>query len=371
MLLCSQAVYCDEQCRTDAATYHQYEHKIWGYLHGIETSRRDLLATRIVAKLGPLNLYKLYGGDDSTNVNLEENNDSVPGFDQNNIYDSTKYSPIYHLVAHRDGQELYDEVSHAFKALLLTCLLKQQSDFFTHIKDTLGDNVMNKSEDELFTFTASIILRHLESIPYNAISLSELQWDGTEKKQMNGGPIHNYHHHQENSIKSVCYASAIFGLLAMSNHSCTPNAAHVRKGGGQLTALVALRNLTAQEEVCITYGPLFTVHPLDQRQSTLKEKYNFNCDCEACVNRWVISDSLAETISPKILMKLPEYEETLKQVHQLVNQNDLITAMVGLLPCLQYFGSHYPRTFSLTQVAQDLFKKALVRMANSTYVNFI
>ncbi|CAG7720685.1 unnamed protein product [Allacma fusca] len=355
-----QAMYCNEKCRHLAEDFHQHEHKIWPYLHAIKSSQRDLIATRIIELFGPRNLLDLFRqvehDEHSFNILTRAN---PPGFDQNHVYDASTYGPIFHLVSHSEP-ELLDNVSNAFKAILLTNLLKEQSNFFQQMETTDEETTAAGKESQLFDFTASLILHHLENIPYNAISLNEFRCEENNVNNPRGVLLRQRSHL---GVKSVPYASAIFGLLAMCNHSCSPNAVHVRSAQRNETALVALRSLRAGEEICITYGPLFTVHEWEDRQRILKDKYNFDCSCDACTNRWSLKGP-SDVIALEKYKKVEVFEKQLHQVHELIEQSKYIEAISKLQPCLHFFGSNFPQTFPLTQVAQDLFKKALIFVVN-------
>ncbi|GAA6009589.1 hypothetical protein JCM10207_004115 [Rhodosporidiobolus poonsookiae] len=78
---------------------------------------------------------------------------------------------------------------------------------------------------------------------------------------------------------------AISPLTALFNHSCAPNAVVVfpsfpSPSKPKNMAVVAIRDIEAGEEVLTSYVDLAL--PREERQKELKERYYFDCRCEAC-----------------------------------------------------------------------------------------
>ena len=74
----------------------------------------------------------------------------------------------------------------------------------------------------------------------------------------------------------------LYELLSRANHSCAPNVSkHVWEGGNVVTA-VAMRDITAGEELFICYLPEVMGEPTSRRRELLREKYNFTCECKRC-----------------------------------------------------------------------------------------
>ena len=74
-------------------------------------------------------------------------------------------------------------------------------------------------------------------------------------------------------------AASIAPGAALVNHSCGPSAAKVT-GTGFNVELRALRDLSAGEEVTISYVPL--CEPMAGRQALLRHHFNFICACHRC-----------------------------------------------------------------------------------------
>jgi hypothetical protein len=71
----------------------------------------------------------------------------------------------------------------------------------------------------------------------------------------------------------------MFPLVAMLNHSCTPNAVFVSAEGGTMHVR-AIKPIQEGEEVCVSYVDLFA--PKWDRQGTLLSSKFFWCECSRC-----------------------------------------------------------------------------------------
>ncbi|KAG2186509.1 hypothetical protein INT44_002731 [Umbelopsis vinacea] len=86
--------------------------------------------------------------------------------------------------------------------------------------------------------------------------------------------------HQETAVGSAVYAQA-----SMFNHSCAPNA-FVTFDGPRITVRCS-ETVLKGKEINISYGPIATRHSTIDRQKELNEKYCFQCNCRACLQRRV------------------------------------------------------------------------------------
>ena len=80
------------------------------------------------------------------------------------------------------------------------------------------------------------------------------------------------------SLFPVCDGTALFALTCCCNHSCEPNV-QLRYGDDGTGMLVALRDLSPGDELCINY--VGVEQPRALRQADLKH-YGFSCCCERC-----------------------------------------------------------------------------------------
>lgn len=77
---------------------------------------------------------------------------------------------------------------------------------------------------------------------------------------------------------------ALFQLQSTCNHSCNPNAEPTYLHNNSRLSLVALKNIDADEEICISYlDDCMLERSRYSRQKELKENYLFVCCCEKCI----------------------------------------------------------------------------------------
>lgn len=334
-------------------------------------SHKELQALRLLAVVGSSEIQELFLKYSQTGHIFPTDSQQIAGFDPvSQIYDCSTYRPMYHLISHglRAGN-VREKLDDIFKSMFLTRMLKETCpDFFS-----LGEG----NETNFENFVASLILRHLGNIKYNAISVSRLEEKGPS------------------SANSVSFATAVNPLISLCNHSCAPNAAPIKKFHHLESALVTLNCLQAGEEICITYKPLFTTMKTTERRKYLQENYNFLCNCVACANNWSIksikgSDQLESAIELSShcsscqaldkpgsvpcqtclahhlqqIAQIDHFEDELYSADEELGKGNFVGAIEILKPCLNYFSTNYSLTYSLAHVALDLFKRALVRLAN-------
>lgn len=77
--------------------------------------------------------------------------------------------------------------------------------------------------------------------------------------------------------------SGLYLTQSKINHSCRPNAEIRFPYSNNLLQVVALRDITADEEICISYLDECQINrSRHSRQRRLQENYLFLCDCEKC-----------------------------------------------------------------------------------------
>ncbi|WWC91972.1 uncharacterized protein L201_006925 [Kwoniella dendrophila CBS 6074] len=69
-------------------------------------------------------------------------------------------------------------------------------------------------------------------------------------------------------------------LMALSNHSCDPNAVVVFPNGGKFMELIAIKDIQPNEEILTSYIDLSC--PYSIRQRDILERYRFSCNCTLC-----------------------------------------------------------------------------------------
>lgn len=80
----------------------------------------------------------------------------------------------------------------------------------------------------------------------------------------------------------------VYERICRVNHSCQPNCAHAFDAAASVGELRAVNEISAGEELYLTYIALSA--SLAERRRLLQEKYGFLCSCESCRKRDVLSD---------------------------------------------------------------------------------
>ena len=100
----------------------------------------------------------------------------------------------------------------------------------------------------------------------------------------------NANSHGMTLLNGDTFGVGLCPLIALINHSCTPNAVFLAGSGGVMR-VIAIKNLKEDEEITVSYVDLFT--PRWNRQGALLTTKFFWCDCERCSSE---DDSVLDSI---------------------------------------------------------------------------
>ena len=98
-----------------------------------------------------------------------------------------------------------------------------------------------------------------------------------------------------------------------------------------IAILVAKRSIKKEEEITINYGIHHNNIPRTHRQDLLKNKYKFECHCEACENDFHTIQNCGSKIEPKALAK--KLDKILGQYRQSFSNGRLEDAKMS---CVKY-----------------------------------
>lgn len=243
---------------------------------------RIVTAARTLFTAGVDQIYNIFKTKDPLYF-LNEKSRAARGFNNVGVYEVNSYLPIFHLISHSPTNFIKD-LSDVFKALLMTNLMEQTTNFFRRPTYT-----PQSSKEDFKDFVASLLLRHMRSFEFNAITLSKLESQICPDPNNNPTTL-EVTSGQENScgtnMKTIRYGAAVYPVLCLLNHSCDPNAVPVRSLKHAKTSVVALKNLKCGDEICISYTPIFTMQDTEERLKYLFDRYNFYCTCDACCHMW-------------------------------------------------------------------------------------
>lgn len=320
---------------------------------------------------------------------------SVLGTDTDtNIYDSSSYVPIYHLISHKHDPANMNDIEYftnCLQGLIFANALEKFSSFYDEI------NYLNTHPKEFFkTFVASMILHHIENVAFNSISLDELTGLEGISLLVKEPTILN---ERIRGIQFPQYGAATYAVASLINHSCEPNTTRVHDLRDGRMAFVALKGIKAGEELVTSYSRVFLADTRDERREYLQKTYNFICTCVACNNDWPpllqineglqlscaacsrkfrMDERCGATYNKCILDKkgkcqlckkgyqLGEVQEGLDgkienffKAYDFILKNKPLEALRLIAPCIQHFQDNVVPPYRKMYMAQDLLKSAL------------
>lgn len=141
---------------------------------------------------------------------------------------------------------------------------------------------MDRPECIPASWVAACLLCHLQATEINCFKVDELIAQNASLKQ----------------AEYEIYGYVLFWTISLIKHSCNPSA-FVIISTGVVGDLLTLRPLAVGSEISIAYGSTYFDQPVPLRRRTLKSKYCFNCNCEACNNNWTYhEDKIVKLICP-------------------------------------------------------------------------
>lgn len=244
-LQCCTIVFCSRQCRDASWTkFHQYECQFFALLDTSTCAKIGHLAIRLLMVLGlshALEYLKRREEQVSPSPELVGiNGDGIYCSDYDSIYDMATHSD------HRPSDQLFD-------FSIVSCLLMKVLQLSGYVQ------LAEDSHD--FALLGGLLLRHLQIIQCNALRVIELQRPG-----------------RFDDLKPGELGIGLYPTAALVNHSCDPSAD--LNFYGDSVVVRAIRNINQDEEVAISYGPLFYESKAGPRQTQLKGAYFFSCRCD-------------------------------------------------------------------------------------------
>ncbi|XP_021944915.1 SET and MYND domain-containing protein 4 [Folsomia candida] len=362
---CTFAWFCSTSCKIESTRGpHKYE-KYLSYLKSSKImSLKGILAARLLFKVGPEELYKIFTTKNESYFQPSNASGEEKGFSPNGVYTAKSYLPIFHLISHMNV-DILKAKSNAFKALILTNLIDDTSQFFSRVK-------YNEDFLEFKDFIASLLLRHMEAIEYNAITLSQL--------------VNNPSSNNNLQSSTLRYGGGVYPVLCLVNHSCDPNSVPVRSLKYLKTSVIAMKPLQPGDEVTFSYAPHFAHMETHERRKFLLDRYNFKCQCEACLSWWepdtktiLVPESQCNACGrfllsgqcPRCIQKdidvrrvLPIFEGQVAKIEKLLQTGEYLLAFETIKPCLKFCYENLPHNFTLGLEFQELFKLILVKLVS-------
>lgn len=217
-------MYCSEECRAAS----------WNNNHCIDCPLLDILQKLDVGKSSVLSLRIIIQVCKGQNLqvcrliaSLEDDNkcsDRTKGFNNDGTYSSSDYSPIYWLVGNTEKRAVGDLFGRAVTAAYVLSCLETMTDFFSTDNNSPPCDITQHK-----LLVGGLLLRHMQNLPCNAHSVSEL---------VETVPL----------WESIEVGAAAYAVLSLVNHSCDPNVVR-HSYHGDTAVLRAIRPIAKGEQV--------------------------------------------------------------------------------------------------------------------------
>ncbi|CAG0920973.1 unnamed protein product, partial [Notodromas monacha] len=254
---CSTVMFCSEQCRTAAETYHKRECPI---LHFLQFDQSLPVRNDVFRLFSSRSLdYFLHNESQVRSaiqdVHIGRLRGPVPPCDPDCL--ANFFALTNHIEA-ADSNSLFK--SACLGVYLTHCL--ELTDFF------LGDDVA--SYDRIRFYIAQLIVSASLVLATNSYLVKEVRLN-----------VKNAWESDSEGVASACYP-----VTSYFNHACFPNA--VRDYCRKAMVIMSVMEIPAGTEVTVLYGYHFTKFPKADRQVYLRDNYNFDCKCVACDGDWPV-----------------------------------------------------------------------------------
>ncbi|KAJ8667376.1 hypothetical protein QAD02_009038 [Eretmocerus hayati] len=272
---CTLAVYCGEACMIEA---RQMYHEIECLVAGRARRKREcgnagrLLALRIL-----LMAIREFDGDvqglrkefEAIDVHRDHR---TKGFSDNHSVFVNNYKSIYSLSHNmtKKAKENLNWVSEDSAVLLylLARYTKVFRKYFDYDERALATNDTALFIGKLLSRYQHIVLINASSVVKDAGTEVSTDW--------------NWIIPQEESSVGLYLTS----FLSLLNHSCHPNVAKCEAADHQ-SLLYAIRPIAKDEQIFISYGPMYFEMSHAERQKLLT-RFHFECNCVACEKNWPV-----------------------------------------------------------------------------------
>ncbi|KAF4108346.1 SET and MYND domain-containing protein 4 [Onychostoma macrolepis] len=299
---CSYVRYCGESCQKDAwERWHQWECPVGADLLAIGVLGH--LALRVALKAGQNEVKRVKESTSQEDhvtcssyksdlpVKLSLGDPCRESSDHTDCYHGNSYMGIYSLLPHVAQHSPSSRFLLAVTTAVLYMRLQSgpPPEMWASCEDE-GESGTWQPEMSMLGATA---LRHMMQLRCNAQAVTAVM-----VKEESGMAVQ--------SSSEIRIATAIFPVLSLLNHSCSPNTSisfttgcqtdplnqfgcseghidHLETSHSGVTVTVrASKDLTPGQEILHCYGPHCSRMEVNERQRLLLEQYYFHCNCQAC-----------------------------------------------------------------------------------------
>ena len=238
----------------------------------------------MVCYLGPQTLFKIFMDKQTKEKEEEEipakrrketakdEKSNILGFDPvTGVYDSSNYEHTVLNMAKVCGQLQKGDI---LLALTLSKILETKTDFFKKIQHNFEED--ENLKEEFMDFISESIAHHF---------LLQMR-SASENRDI--------------SSQDEFYNVSMGAVLPTSTlicHSCDPNIFLCGRSHWKEFAYVAIRDLKSGEELCASYqDKYFGTMEKSERQSSLLNGFEFNCDCIPCLDDWPTMEEIPDEV---------------------------------------------------------------------------
>ncbi|XP_076298565.1 protein-lysine N-methyltransferase SMYD4-like isoform X2 [Lasioglossum baleicum] len=193
--------------------------------------------------------------------------------------DTIKFNEMQNLITNFDKVPLEDLIMHCLTSVILTTYLMEHTDFFQRndlndfarkfVDNSFNSNFHAITDDNKHLYVSSLLLRYILQIISNCSSMHMTSLQSSEN-HLSIGLI----------INTDLVAIGIYPSASMMNNSCDPNI--VINFMDQYQIVKASRDIAANEEISMSYGPDYRHTSTEERQELLSRSNYFICNCKRC-----------------------------------------------------------------------------------------
>ncbi|XP_020765460.2 SET and MYND domain-containing protein 4 isoform X1 [Odocoileus virginianus] len=299
---CSYAKYCSQACMQQAwDRYHSVECSLGALLLTLGVFCHVALRSALLARFEDVDkvIKKLCGEMSNQGICLPESRDPaqilkydlrgegekkdkavetpIPGCDINGKYERN-YNAVFHLLPHTENHS----PEHKFLCALSVSALCRQLEaaglqaFTTDLKPTK----LKAAETPVLCAELNVwgvaMLRHMLQLQCNAQAITTIQQTGSKENLIT-------------DTQQVRLATALFPVVSLLNHSCSPNTSV--SFFGTIATVRASQLIRRGQEIFHCYvlakhglsaGPHESRMGVAERRQKLRSQYFFDCNCPPC-----------------------------------------------------------------------------------------
>ncbi|XP_073847472.1 SET and MYND domain-containing protein 4-like [Musca autumnalis] len=276
-----RVVYCSLKCQAEHEEIHQYE--CVGYrfqLFAQAGIKNAHLALRTILDRGGLfsivDELKTKTTDEEIWQSLTNGGDICEN-------SSSVYTESLRMISHIGTRTIMEITLFALASHLMVVYLEHYTKFFDKLKEY-------NSKCNWKLMVGTLILRHLGQLNSNAHTLTTLipkpQYLATtdfyllneqiwsKPDHLKRGYLHTFRNYDNVTSVNLPY-------LSVCNHSCVQS--FETKVSGRCVTIFALRDFKPGDEITNNYIPDYRQVMRAARRQRLKSTYNFDCECENCL----------------------------------------------------------------------------------------